>query len=55
VIPFTVLKDPDGAGMRIRDTFAPRENAFVVELATMKILARQTGGLSAIYAKLDAL
>ena len=29
--------------------------AFVVELATMKIVARQTGGLSAIYAKLDAL
>ena len=54
-LPFTSLKDPDGVGMRIRDTFAPRENAFVVELATMKILARQTGGLSVIYAKLDAL
>jgi hypothetical protein len=42
-VPFTTLRDPDGVGLRIVKDFAPRENTFVIELATMKVLYRGYG------------
>ena len=37
-IPYTTLRDPDGVGQRILTDFSVREHAFLIELATMKIL-----------------
>ena len=47
-IPFTTLRDPEGAGLRIVADFSPREYTFVVELATMKVLYKGYG-----YAKVQ--
>ncbi|MFO0564331.1 MAG: hypothetical protein U0263_01650 [Polyangiaceae bacterium] len=53
-LPFTTAIDPAGVGMRIVEQLSPRENAFLVELSTMKVLFRTTSP-SALYQKLDAL
>jgi hypothetical protein len=51
---FTATIDPPGVGQRIIQQIAPRENTFVVELASMKILSRTKSPASA-YAFLDGL
>ena len=56
-IPFTTVRDPDGVGQRINDTFSVREHTFVVELATMKVLYDGYGydKVLGAFAKLDTL
>ncbi len=54
-IEFNAWHDPPGVGQRILGELAPRETAFLVELSTMKVLAKQSGGLDKLYAKLDTL
>jgi len=39
-ISFTSAIDPPGVGQRIIEEFAPRENTFLVELSTMKVVER---------------
>ncbi|MGZ3419233.1 MAG: hypothetical protein ACXVEF_34775 [Polyangiales bacterium] len=54
-IEFNAWHDPPGVGQRIQTDLAPKETAFLVELSTMKVLAKQTAGLDKLYAKLDTL
>ena len=56
-IPFTTLRDPDGAGQRIVSDFSPREHLFIVDLPTMKILYDAHGydELQGAFDKLDSL
>jgi hypothetical protein len=45
-IPVTTVKDPDGAGTPTFNTLGQREQAYIVDLATMKILQVISGSLS---------
>ena len=42
-IPVTSMMDPPGTGTKTFDTWGRRENSFVVDLKTMKILKKVTG------------
>ncbi len=53
-LPFTTLRDPDGAGQYIIQNLSPRENTFLVERSSMKILARVRTPAQALAA-LDGL
>jgi hypothetical protein len=53
-IPFTAAIDPPGVGQSIVNDFSPRENTFLIELATMKISQHEQAP-SMLYPALDAL
>jgi hypothetical protein len=53
-IQFTTTIDPPGVGQRIIAEVSPRENTFLVELSTMKIVQRVKSP-SQLYPALDAL
>lgn len=54
-IPFTVLRDPDSVQFRARGKLGQRKTAYLVELATMKILKKTTSDVSEILAGLKTL
>jgi hypothetical protein len=47
-IPVTSVIDPPGVGTKTFDTYGRRENTFVVDLKTMKILKKVSGSIAGI-------
>ncbi len=39
-LPFTVMRDPDGANFFVKKTIGVKMSTFIVERATMKIVAK---------------
>jgi len=39
-VPFTTARDPDGAGFSIRTTYGIKETTYIVDRATMTIVAK---------------
>lgn len=44
-LTITALMDPPGVGTRTLDTYGRRENAFIVDLKTMKIVQKISGSI----------
>ena len=47
-IPVTSVMDPPGTGTKTFTAYGRRENAFVVDLKTMKILKKVSGSIAGI-------
>ena len=47
-IPTTSVMDPPGTGTKTFDTWGRRENTFIVDLKTMKILKKISGSIAGI-------
>ena len=50
MLPVTTVKDPDGTGTVTLNTLGGREQAYIVDLTTMKILQIITGDITGIGA-----
>ena len=53
-IPYTVGRDPDGVEWRIRSQVGKNKTALLVELSTMKVLAKSATDYSEVLEKLEA-
>ena len=53
--PHAAATDPLDAGEIAKAALGNKDNGYVVELATMKILAKSAGNLDPLFAKLDSL
>src|ERR1019366_167934 len=49
-LPVTTVKDPDGSGTPTLTALGPREQAYIIDLTTMKILQIIGGDISGIGA-----
>ena len=54
-IPYTVLRDPDGVKFRIREKVGKNKTALLVDLATMKVLAKSPSDYTTVLKKLETL
>jgi hypothetical protein len=54
-IPYTVVRDPDGVTFRIREKIGKNKTALLVELSTMKVVAKSATDYKTVVSKLEAL
>jgi hypothetical protein len=51
-VPYSVARDPDGVQFRIRSEIGPNKTAMLLELATMKIVAKSPSDYADVVGKL---
>ncbi len=54
-MPHAAATDPPGAGQVVKAALGGKDTGYLVEVATMKIIAKSLGDLSPLFAKLDTL